>query len=234
MSYCVNCGVELDASAKKCALCDTPVYNPSQKPVKDATTPFSQIPVIPTSMKQKFVALIVTYIFLIPNLVCVFINLFVTPEKLWFVYVLSSSLLCWVVFVLKKKKKKLHPYIMWIFDTIAIAAYVFVFHANDMGDRKWYFVIALPTIIITSLCTVYFIYWVRKRKHHWTSTVLHVFVDLIIILSVLCVCLFIAQQILLFDIFVVIDVCCLALFFFWLYANKSKKLRAWMGRKMFF
>ena len=76
MSYCVNCGVELDASAKKCALCNTPVYNPSQNPVKDATTPFSQTPVIPTSMKQKFIALIVTYIFLIPNLVCVFINLF--------------------------------------------------------------------------------------------------------------------------------------------------------------
>ena len=30
MSYCVNCGVELDDSAKKCALCDTPVINPAK------------------------------------------------------------------------------------------------------------------------------------------------------------------------------------------------------------
>ena len=29
MSYCVNCGVELDNSAKKCALCATPVVNPN-------------------------------------------------------------------------------------------------------------------------------------------------------------------------------------------------------------
>ena len=30
MSYCVNCGVELDPSAKKCALCSAPVYNPKE------------------------------------------------------------------------------------------------------------------------------------------------------------------------------------------------------------
>lgn len=51
MSYCVNCGVELDATAKKCALCDTPAYNPLQKEEKDAPTPFSQTPVIPTNIK---------------------------------------------------------------------------------------------------------------------------------------------------------------------------------------
>ena len=39
MSYCVNCGVELDSTAQKCALCDTPVYNPSQKEEKNVHTP---------------------------------------------------------------------------------------------------------------------------------------------------------------------------------------------------
>ena len=62
MSYCVNCGVELDASAKKCVLCNTPVYHPSKKIEKDVTTPFSEIPVIPQNIKKKFAALIVTYI----------------------------------------------------------------------------------------------------------------------------------------------------------------------------
>ena len=28
MSYCVNCGVELDATASFCPLCHTPVLNP--------------------------------------------------------------------------------------------------------------------------------------------------------------------------------------------------------------
>ena len=30
MSYCVNCGVELEASLKECPLCNTPVINPKQ------------------------------------------------------------------------------------------------------------------------------------------------------------------------------------------------------------
>ena len=42
MSYCVNCGVELDATAKKCALCDTPVYNPAQK--QETLPPFLRYP----------------------------------------------------------------------------------------------------------------------------------------------------------------------------------------------
>ena len=28
MSYCVNCGVELDNTVKQCPLCDTVVINP--------------------------------------------------------------------------------------------------------------------------------------------------------------------------------------------------------------
>ena len=42
MSYCVNCGVELDDSAKKCALCSTPVINPNIQEKPDETpAPFS-------------------------------------------------------------------------------------------------------------------------------------------------------------------------------------------------
>jgi len=40
MSYCVNCGVELDASATKCPLCDTPVYNPKAPEPATQPSPF--------------------------------------------------------------------------------------------------------------------------------------------------------------------------------------------------
>ena len=38
MSYCVNCGVELDPTARACPLCHTPVVNPNQ-PVDTALPP---------------------------------------------------------------------------------------------------------------------------------------------------------------------------------------------------
>ena len=40
MSYCVNCGVELDASANECPLCNTPVVNPKELEKKNVQTPF--------------------------------------------------------------------------------------------------------------------------------------------------------------------------------------------------
>ena len=42
MSYCVNCGVELDRSAKACPLCNTPVINPNELQRKEQKTPFPQ------------------------------------------------------------------------------------------------------------------------------------------------------------------------------------------------
>ena len=40
MSYCVNCGVELDDTAAFCPLCHTPVHNPNQPVNQTAPTPF--------------------------------------------------------------------------------------------------------------------------------------------------------------------------------------------------
>lgn len=42
MSYCVNCGVELEASLKECPLCNTPVINPKELEKKHRKTAFSQ------------------------------------------------------------------------------------------------------------------------------------------------------------------------------------------------
>lgn len=233
MSYCVNCGVELDASAKKCVLCNTPVYNPAKPVEKNIPTPFSENPMIPATVKNKFVALIISYIILIPNIVCVFINLFTSPENLWFVFVASTSLLLWVVFVFPFFTKKLHPYIMWAFDTVAVALYTFVFHAQNFGGDKWYFGIALPIIGIVSLAVLCFIYWDRKRKHHWTSKVLHLFIDFFVCLGVAALCFFLNDHLVKAEVCLVACVCCLALVFFWLYANKSRKLRAWLANKVF-
>ena len=40
MSYCVNCGVELDASLESCPLCHTPVINLSDLQKFKKTTPY--------------------------------------------------------------------------------------------------------------------------------------------------------------------------------------------------
>ena len=234
MSYCVNCGVELDKSAKKCVLCNTPVYNPKENVPLDAPTPFSQTPIeIHSSVKVKFTAIIISFIILIPNIICMLLNLFLQPDYLWFIYVLATSFLVWVTFVFPFITPKRKPYLMWAFDSLATALYIFVFYALNSNDEGWYYAIAIPAIAITSACAFYFIHWYRQRARHWTSKVLHIFVDITIILTILGICFYINSYFFAAVITLVLHLSSLCLMFFWLYANKSKKIRAWLAKKLF-
>ena len=40
MSYCVNCGVELESSLTECPLCNTPVINPKELYDQKKTSPY--------------------------------------------------------------------------------------------------------------------------------------------------------------------------------------------------
>ncbi len=54
MSYCVNCGVELDKSAKKCALCQAPVINPMDYDSSSASAPYPDKVVLPLDVRFLF------------------------------------------------------------------------------------------------------------------------------------------------------------------------------------
>ena len=72
----MNCGVELDASAKKCALCATPVINPNLIKADESEKPFSENLQIPKGIKKRFIAFVITVTMLIPNIVMFFLNVF--------------------------------------------------------------------------------------------------------------------------------------------------------------
>ena len=236
MSYCVNCGVELDKSAKKCVLCDTPVYNPKEEVTeKEAVeTPFSDTPlIISEKVKQKFIAIVISFIIIIPNIVCTFVNLFFYPDTLWFIYIMATSYFCWILFVFPFLTNKIRPYLLWAFDTVSVILYVFVFYAQMSRGEMWFFHLALPIILITAFCVLYFIRWIRQRKRHWTSKFLHILIDLVIVLSVSTLCLFLGEYTVKAEICAIADMCCLALVAFGVYANKSKKVRAWLAKRLF-
>ena len=53
MSYCVNCGVELDITATACPLCNTKIYNPNQPPATDVPTPYATVKGHTEPVKKK-------------------------------------------------------------------------------------------------------------------------------------------------------------------------------------
>ena len=234
MSYCVNCGVELDDSAKKCALCGTQVINPAKAETKEETVaPFSEEVYIPKTVKARFFAGLISIIMLVPNMACFLVNILLLPETLWSVHILSISLLLWVMFVLPLFKKDHKTYFMWGFDTLAVGAYTF-FLMNFLGLAKWYLTCALPIIVLISAMVLFYIVWVRKKKRSGILKALAICAEVALTFLfsgvLLSVCASVKYAA---EIGVIVFMCIVAVVGFLAYCYKSESMRAWLSKKLF-
>lgn len=234
MSYCVNCGVELDKSAKKCALCSTPVINPNETvEEKIPDKPFAENIQLPKSIKKEFVAFVISVIMLIPNIVMLFLNVFFIRQGFWSIYVAASSLLLWVLFIFPFFTKKSHPYLMWAFDTVAVAGFfftVYALHGVGVATTKS----TLSIIALISVSVLLLIIWGRIRKHHWTTNVI-VFLSEATAVSFLAGLLasYFTGNYNFFVVGLVIAVCSLVMTGFFIYCNRSKHIRSWLNKAFY-
>ncbi len=234
MSYCVNCGVELDKSAKKCALCSTPVINPNEK-TEDIVSekPFSENLQLPKSIKKEFVAFVISVIMLIPNIVMLFLNIFFIRHGFWSIYVAASSLLLWVLFVFPFFAKKSRPYLMWAFDTVAVGCFFFtIFALHGVGA-----VVTQSTLSVVGLISVavlILIIWSKSRKHHWTANVVIFLVETTAVsfLAGLLTAYFTGNYTF-FAVGIVIAVCSFVMTAFFIYCNRSKHIRNWLNKAFY-
>lgn len=234
MSYCVNCGVELEESARKCVLCGTEVINPN-KTVSEKKEPlFSDETHIPEGISKKFVAYVISIVMLIPTLVCVLANALFFPDSFWSVYIFSTGLLAWIVFVFPFYSRRYKPYLMWGFDMVAVGLYGF-FLSRMLGDEQgFYFKIYLPLLVIFSLQMLIYMLWAIGKKRHIILKVLHIFVDFAIF-SLLCGLVLSAALSLKIAsaIGIIIFVSCLCIIGFLAYCYKSKSMRKFLSKRFF-
>ena len=234
MSYCVNCGVELDKSAKKCALCSTPVINPNEKNEPAAAEkPFSETLQLPKSIKKEFVAFVVSVIMLIPNIVMLFLNIFFIRQGFWSIYVAASCLLLWVLFVFPFFTKKSRPYLMWAFDTVSVGCFFFTIYAlNSVGaavTKSTLSIIALISVAVLCL-----IIWSRKRKHHWTANIVVFLVETTVVAFFAgMLTAYFTGNYNFFVVGIVIAVCTLVMTAFFIYCNRSKHIRNWLNKAFY-
>ena len=235
MSYCVNCGVELDDSAKKCALCGVPVINPAKAENKDETAnaPFAQDVYIPKTVKARFVAGLASLILLVPNMACFLVNFLLLPGTFWSMHIISTSFLIWVIFVVPFFMKSHKTYFMWAFDTVAVGAYTFLL-MNALDALEWYPVCALPIMILLSLMVLFYIIWVRKRKRSGILKALAICAEVAlaflfggILLSVTASVKYAAE------IGIIVFVCIVAVVGFLAYCYRSESMRNWLSKKLF-
>lgn len=163
MSYCVQCGVELDASLTQCPLCKTKVYNPnllSSQPVPSPYPP-SDSKQMESLTKKSFLTLI-TLAFIFPAAICVLVDLLVNHRFSWSLFALGALLVAWINLLVPIVVKKFKTYMSIITVTITLSAYLWVIDRLTQGNG-WFGHIAFPLIVLLSLATMIITASIRHR-----------------------------------------------------------------------
>ncbi len=234
MSYCVNCGVELDVSAKKCVLCDTPVYNPKQ-PTEDTPTPYSDKVVLPAKVRRRFSAFLFSMILLLPNIVCLLIDLLVSKENglHWAHFVNTASLFVWILFVLPFLIQKVRTFVLILVDSLAILGYIYFFY-HLFATRDWFLHVALPLVVVLGLFACVTVEVFQRKKPDWPVQAA-VICFLIAVYAAVCAAalyLYFATPVSL-AVPVVIGACSLPVGGFFIYVKNSRRMQAWLSRRFF-
>lgn len=163
MSYCVNCGVELDKTAAFCPLCHTPVCNPNQPVDTTSKPPFpTQRSEVPLASKKE-AALLMTVMFLSVAVCCGLLNLILGPHSLWSFYVIGAAVMLWIWLVLPLWARKIPLAPRLVLDGIAVGIYLF-FIALHLDGMSWYRGLGLPIVLLATAVLLFLGLTLRGRS----------------------------------------------------------------------
>lgn len=160
MSYCVNCGVELDPTCAVCPLCNTRVVNPAQPVDRESPTPFPARKGDAAPAGRSDVALLISIILAVTGCVCGLLNLLVFRQNHWSLYVIGGCLLLWVFF-LPVFFQRISPYVSFPLDGAGIAMYFGLIAWLHPGNG-WYTAMALPLTALATAMILVFTLWIRQ------------------------------------------------------------------------
>jgi len=234
MSYCVNCGVELEQAAKRCPLCTTVVVNPSSPQIQEEIVPaYPAQLAIPKPVQRRYAAFLVSMTLLIPNMVCCLVNLLFPQTGQWAMYINASSLLVWMLFVMPFLWRKISVYFVLFLDALSIGLFLYVLFGTQELP-KWYWNLAVPVVIAVFTGLFFLVFWLGRKKHEWPSIVIMVFLcggAGSLFLGLLFQSYF-NNPIFLY-ISYILTLCCAALVGFFAYVRQSRRFRAFLSRKFF-
>ena len=231
MSYCVNCGVELEKACKACPLCDTPVINPREKTEPSAKLAYPDALSIPKSTNNLYLAFVFSLILLIPILVSTIINAVFFNNPV-IKYVVGAAALAWVWFLLPLMWKKPIPAALVTIDSVAVLLYFQLFKIGG-HDTGWVDSFVVPVVIALWIIINAFLLWLKKKRSK--SAIAVGVLAAINILTFICEirasAFFLGK--LEFVVTLVMTACCISLMIFFLVLDKSKKMKMWLHKKFF-
>lgn len=175
MSYCVNCGVELDVSAKSCPLCRTPVLNPNEiGRLAGEQMPFPVQKAKVEPVKRKDLGVLLTMIVLATAAMCGILNALVFRETLWSLTVLGACVVLWVFLEPMILFTKQSVYLSLLYDGMAVVflLYMITFLSNEDG---WFLGLGVPLTVLLTVVAEIFTLCVRKLPKSFLTVLLYFF-----------------------------------------------------------
>lgn len=163
MSYCVNCGVELEKSRKRCPLCNTPVINPNESTQIDIKPPYPYEDTVTVERKlRRMTSLLISIILLVPFIICPVCDYIISGTLSWSVYVTISVILGWIYIVPPIVLKHNVVLKCAFLDYISTMLFLYLINMEVTPDRNWFEEIAMP--ILSYIMAVILIYAVLIRR----------------------------------------------------------------------
>lgn len=180
MSYCVNCGVELDASARECPLCNTPVLNPGE--IEKHTRRNYQVPRSPfpeekgqvETVKRKDFGILLSVVVLATVVTCGVLNIFVFTGALWSLAVIGACVILWVIMIPVVIYSKLSIYFSLLFDGAAVALYLYMLTFLS-GSSGWFMGLGLPIAVLVTALAELMTLCIRRLPRTFLTVSLYLF-----------------------------------------------------------
>ncbi len=231
MSYCVNCGVELEKACKACPLCDTPVINPKEKAEPTEKLAYPEDLSIPKSTKNLYLCFVFSLMILIPNLVVIIINAVFFDNPV-IKYVVGGFALAWLWFLFPLLWKKPIPAVLVAIDAVALMGYFYMFRIGG-DDSGWVYAIAVPMVIFLWGIVNVFLFWMRKKRSKSAiSVAVLAAINIMTFVSEITMSIFFMKK-LQVVVSLVMTACCVSLMIFFIVLEKSKRMKAWLQKKFF-
>lgn len=184
MSYCVNCGVELESSLKVCPLCNTPVINPNHPQPENAPAPYpasrGQVEVV----KRKDLGLLLSVVLSATSFTCLLLNLLVFRNSLWSFLAIGVCICLFVFAIPAVIYTKMPIYLSLLADGIAVGVYLYLI-TYLTSSAGWFWRLALPITAAVTLLIEIYTFLARKLPFSILSGSLYLFIEV----PVLCITL---------------------------------------------
>ncbi len=153
MSYCVNCGVQLNQCEKYCPLCSVEVLNPKAPWEEPVERPYPRyLETLVNRIDKRYLATLIGLILMIPILITILLDILDGGGLTWSAYIVGAMALIFIFVVLPFYFKRYHTVMFLSANCAAVLLYLLFIERTNGG--YWFVGLGLPITVAASLAII--------------------------------------------------------------------------------